>query len=92
VPSVADAAQRSRRRRRALLVRLWPRAKARADELYHELNRRTWALEAQGRPAYQVRAAAKALKATADAEIDALWARVQRARDTNAREERKLEQ
>ena len=73
-------------------ARLWPRAKARADELYRELNRRIWALEAQGLPEYQVRAAAKALKTTADAEIDTLWAGVQRARDTNTRDERKLEQ
>jgi hypothetical protein len=87
----AGARQRAQRAHRRD-ARLWPRAKARADELYRELNQRTWALEAQGLPEYQIRAEAKALKATADAEIDTLWARVQRARNTNASEERKLEQ
>jgi hypothetical protein len=88
----AAGARRRAERAHRRDARLGPCAKARADELYRELNQRVWALEAQGLPEYQIRAAAKALKATADAEIDTLWARVQRARDTNASEERKLEQ
>ena len=88
----AEGARRRAERARHRAARLEPRAKARADELYRELTRRLWALEAQGLPESQVRAAAKALKATADAEIDTLRVRVQRARVTNAHEEQKLEQ
>ena len=88
----AEGARRQAERARRRDARLGPRAKARADELYRELTQRLWALEAQGLPEPQIRAASKALKATADAEIDTLRAHVQRARDTNVREEQKLEQ
>jgi hypothetical protein len=86
----AQARRRSQRAQRRA-HRLEPRAKARGDELYRALTQRIWALEAQGVPDYQLRAEAKALRRTADAEIDHLWAGVERAHTTSNREFQKVE-
>jgi len=72
--------------------RLRPRAKARTDQLYRELNHQIWALEAGGLPPHQRRAETKALQAAVDADSGALWAQVERARTTADHEFRRVEQ
>jgi hypothetical protein len=87
----AEQARVRSQRAQQRATRLRPRAKARADALYRELNQQIWALEAQGVPAWQLRAETKALQRTADTEIDHLWARVEQARRTCDREFQKVE-
>jgi len=72
--------------------RLRPRAQARSDQLYRELNRQIWALEEHGLPKHQLRAEIRTLQAAADAEIAALWAEVERARETADHAFHKVEQ
>jgi len=72
--------------------RLRPRAKARSDQLYRELNQQIWALEEHGMPQHQLRAEIRTLQAVADAEIAALWAQVERARETADHAFHKVEQ
>ena len=50
--------------------------------MYRALNERIWELEAQGMSSYQLRAESKKLKAEADAELEPLWQRVSRVRET----------
>jgi hypothetical protein len=86
-----DGARERAHRAHQRAERLWWRAKRRGDVLYRALNQHVWALEAQGVAEYQLRAEGKALKRAADAELDALWARSQRAGDLGAQEEQKLQ-
>ena len=86
----ARARDRCRRASRRA-ERLRQQAKARGDALYRELNARLDDLERQGLGDYRWRAAAKEQKAAIDAELDGLWARVNRVRGRSDQEFAKVE-
>jgi hypothetical protein len=71
--------------------RLRQQAKARGDVLYRELNARLDDLERQGLGDHRWRAAAKEQRAAIDADLDGLWARVNRVRVQSDQEFAKAE-
>jgi hypothetical protein len=71
--------------------RLRQQVKARGEALYRELNCRLDDLERQGPGDYRWRAAAREQKAAIDAELDGLWARVDRLRVRSDQEFAKAE-
>jgi len=77
-----EAARVKAHRASTLSTKLWKQTKERSEQLYRALNERIWELEAQGMSSYQLRAESKKLKAEADAELEPLWQRVSRVRET----------
>jgi hypothetical protein len=74
-----------------LAERLGQQAKAHGEALYRALNTRQDALVRSGLDDYRCRPALKEEKATIDAELDGLWARVRRAQTLSDREFAKAE-